>query len=144
MSHRSLQTSLVAVRTRASGVFLFLAVTAAVLLGGGLVLVLREGNVQAQVAAASTQPGAAPVLSAPTSLVAPVRGAETFVGRGGAEMPALVGAEPIAAAPAFVGAEPTAATPTLPASIARKGHPILAASTGARPAASDIVRTSPF
>ena len=135
MSHRSLQTSLVAVRTRASGVFLFLAVAAAVLLGAGLVLVLREGHVQAQVEAASTQPGAAPVpvLAVPTSLVAPNPAAEAFVGRAGAEAPGLV------------GAEPTAATPTVAAPIAgRKRRPILAASTGAGPAASDIVRASPF
>jgi hypothetical protein len=111
---------------------LFLAVTAAVLLGAGLVLVLREGNVQAQVATAATLPGAAPVLAVPTSFVAPNPAAEAFAGRATAEAPALVGAEPTAA-------------PTVPASIAgRKRRPILAASTGARPAASDIVRTSPF
>jgi hypothetical protein len=129
MGESSLNTSL-AVRTRARGVLLFLGVSASVLLGGGLVVVLREGNVQARIAPAAPL-DEEPELAIPNPVAALNPAAEAPVGRtrGKPTVPAIVGDPPTA--------------PSRALSIVAQKRPA-AATAPERALAPDIVRTSPF
>jgi hypothetical protein len=130
MGDSSLNRSLVAGRTRARGVLLFLGVSASVLLGGGLVVVLREGNVQARIAPAAPL-DEEPELAIPSPVVALNPAAEAPVDR-------TLGKPTV---PAIVGGPPTAPSRAL-AIVAQKRPAVTTAPEHAP--APDIVRTSPF
>jgi len=130
MGESSLNTSLAAVRTRARGLLLFLGVSASVLLGGGLVVVLREGNVQARIAPAAPL-DEEPELAIPNPVAALNPAAEAPAGR--------TRGKPTV--PAIVGDSPTAPSRAL-SSVAQK-RPAVATAPERAPA-PDIVRTSPF